>query len=42
LDALVRAHLKESIPHLVASLRMRVQSGGSWKSEAYLRNRNGG
>lgn len=33
-DALVKAHLRESVPPLVASLRMRVQSVGSWKSEA--------
>jgi len=36
-DALVRAYQKESIPPMVANLKLRVQSGGTWKSEAYLK-----
>jgi ribosome-associated toxin RatA of RatAB toxin-antitoxin module len=38
-DALVRAYQKESIPPMVANLRLRVESGGTWKSEAYLKNK---
>jgi hypothetical protein len=36
-DALVRAYQKDSIPPMVANLRLRVESGGTWKSEAYLK-----
>ena len=40
-DALVRAYQKESIPPMIANLRLRVQSGGTWKSENYLKSKNG-
>lgn len=40
-DALVRAYQKESIPPMIANLRLRVLSGGTWKSENYLKSKNG-
>jgi ribosome-associated toxin RatA of RatAB toxin-antitoxin module len=41
-DGLVRAYQKDSIPPMVANLRLRVHSGGNWKSENYLKSKNGG
>jgi len=40
-DGLVRAYQKDSIPPMVANLRLRVHSGGTWKSENYLKSKNG-
>jgi ribosome-associated toxin RatA of RatAB toxin-antitoxin module len=40
-DGIVREYLKRDIPPMVAALRKRVLSGGTWRSEAYL-NASGG
>jgi len=34
--AIVREYLKKGVPPMVAALRKRVLSGGTWRSEAYL------
>ena len=36
-DSIVREHIRKGIPPMVASLQKRVESGGTWKSETFLK-----